>query len=79
MLKIVEQLATLQVHRRSIHAVVEAFQDEGAGGKGSLEIPRAGAQGNWGRCDSVPQRRVREAHFMAELEKVTVERANFAW
>ncbi len=40
-------VATLQVHRRRVHPLVEAFQDEGASGKGSIEISRAATQDDW--------------------------------
>ena len=43
-------VAPLQVHRRSVHAVVEALQDESSSGEGAREIPGTGAEiGSGGR------------------------------
>jgi hypothetical protein len=45
-------VAAVQVHRRTVHTAVEAFQDEAAGREGAAKIPRAGAQDDWRWCDS---------------------------
>ena len=45
-------VASFQVHRRPIHAVIETIQEEGASGKGAIKAPGAGTAGSWGRRDS---------------------------
>ena len=36
-------MAIVQVHRRTVHAVVETIQDKTAGGEGAIKAPGAGA------------------------------------
>ena len=36
-------MAALQIRRRSVHAVVEAIQDESSSGESAFETPGAGA------------------------------------
>lgn len=45
-------MVAIQIHRPGVHAVIEAFQDEGTGGEGASEIPREATRNHWARCDS---------------------------
>jgi len=56
-------VASFQVHRRPIHAVIETIQEEGASGKGAIKAPGAGTAGSCGGCDS--NREVRAARLVS--------------
>ena len=45
-------VAALQIHQRSVHAAVEAIQDEGSGGEGPFETAGAGTAVGGGRRGS---------------------------